>query len=147
MKLESPAFTEGTTIPMQYTCDGGGIPPLVFSKIPQGAKTLALVIDDQSAPDEVREHFVVWNIPAAVSGVIEGKTLDAVVGRNSWKQNAWGAGPCARDRERCYAFRLYALDTELELTREATRSDLERAMDDHVLAEIALTGHCDRASC
>ena len=147
MKLTSPAFIEGTTIPMRYTCGGGEIPPLVFSKIPQGAKTLALVVDDPTAPAEVRDHFVVWNIPAANSGVIEGKTLDAVVGRNSWKKNAWDAGPCSRDRERCYAFRLYALDTELELTREATRADLERAMDDHVLAEIELTGHCDRASC
>jgi Raf kinase inhibitor-like YbhB/YbcL family protein len=147
MKLESPAFTEGSTIPMQYTCEGGGIPPLVFSKIPQGAKTLALVIDDVTATADVRDHFVVWNIPAAMSGVIEGKTLDAVVGRNSWMKNAWGAGPCSRDQKRCYAFRLYALDTEIELTREATRADLERAMDDHVLAEIAITGYCDQASC
>lgn len=147
MKLESPAFEDGTTIPMKYTCGGGEIPPLVFSKIPQGAKTLALVVDDLNAPAELRDHFVVWNIPASLSGVIEGKALDAVVGRNAWNKNAWGSIPCSRERERCYSFRLYALDTELELTREATKADFERAIDDHVLAEISLTGHCDQARC
>lgn len=147
MKLTSPAFSEGTTIPMEYTCEGGAIPPLVFSKIPSGARTLALVVDDPGAPDGAHDFFVVWNIPATVSGIAGGKALDAVVGRNSWKKNTWGSGPCSRERERCYVFRLYALDIELELTREATRADLEQAMDDHVLAEIELEGHCDRAHC
>ena len=144
MKVTSPAFAEGATIPMKYTCDGDDvIPPLVFSDVPHDAKTLALVVDDPDAPVGNWDHWVVWNIPATAKGIVEGVVPDGVVGRNSWKKNAWG-GPCPPDREHRYFFKLYALDTELELSREATKADLERAMDGHVLAKHELVGRYDR---
>ena len=99
MKITSPAFTEGSTIPAKYTCDGGdAIPPLVFSSVPQDARTLALVVDDPDAPVGNWDHWVVWNIPATCTGVTEGVAPEGVVGRNSWKKNSWG-GPCPPDRE------------------------------------------------
>lgn len=144
MKLTSPAFTEGATIPKKYTCDGGDvIPPLVFSDVPHDAKTLALVVDDPDAPVGVWDHWVMWNIPAATPGVVEGQTPVGAVGRNSWKKNSWG-GPCPPDREHRYFFKLYALDTVLELGREATKADLERAMEGHVLAADELMARYDR---
>ena len=144
MKLTSPAFTEGATIPKKYTCDGSDvIPPLVFSDVPRDAKTLALVVDDPDAPVGMWDHWVVWNIPATCTGVAEGVPPAGVVGRNSWKKNSWG-GPCPPDREHRYFFKLYALDSGLELAREATKTDLERAMGGHVLAETKLMGRYDR---
>ena len=144
MKITSPAFGEGATIPKTYTCDGGdAIPPLAFSNVPADARTLALVVDDPDAPVGTWDHWVVWNIPASVTGVEEGRTPEGVVGRNSWKKNSWG-GPCPPDREHRYFFKLYALDTTLELDRTASKADLERAMGDHVLAEAVLMGRYDR---
>lgn len=144
MKLTSPAFTEGATIPKQYTCDGGDvIPPLTFADVPPETKTLALVVDDPDAPVGTWDHWVVWNIPATVRGVAEGQTPDGVVGRNSWKKNAWG-GPCPPDREHRYFFKLYALDAELALTRDAMKADLEKAMGAHVIARTELMARYDR---
>ena len=144
MKLTSPAFTEGTAIPKKYTCDGGDvIPPLVFSEVPPDAKALALVVDDPDAPVGNWDHWVVWNIPATCTGVAEGVTPEGVVGRNSWKKNSWG-GPCPPDREHRYFFKLYALDATLELSRDTTKADLERAMDGHVVARTELMGRYDR---
>ncbi len=144
MRLTSSAFTEGATIPKGYTCDGGDvIPPLTFTDVPHDAKTLALIVDDPDAPVGTWDHWVVWNIPATASGVEEGRTPDGVVGRNSWKKNAWG-GPCPPDREHRYFFKLYALDAELELTREATKADLQQAMAGHVLAETELMARYER---
>jgi Raf kinase inhibitor-like YbhB/YbcL family protein len=144
MKLTSPAFGDGGTIPARYTCDGGDvIPPLVFTNVPHEAKTLALVVDDPDAPVGTWDHWVVWNIPATTAGVEEGKPPTGVVGRNSWKKNSWG-GPCPPDREHRYFFRLYALDATLDLARDATKAELERAMDDHLLAETELMARYER---
>ncbi|MBI2212588.1 MAG: YbhB/YbcL family Raf kinase inhibitor-like protein [Acidobacteria bacterium] len=144
MKITSSAFSEGATIPKTYTCDGGDvIPPLEFSSVPLEAKTLALVVDDPDAPVGTWDHWVVWNIPATCRGVAEGVAPEGVAGRNSWKRNGWG-GPCPPDREHRYFFKLYALDSVLELARDATKADLERVMSGHVLAECQLMGRYDR---
>lgn len=144
MKLTSPAFNEGATIPMKYTHDGGDvIPPLRFSNVPHDAKTLALVVDDPDAPVGTWDHWVVWNIPPTTTGIDEGHIPDGIVGRNSWRKNAWG-GPNPPDREHRYFFKLYALDENVDLTAEATKADLERVMDDHILAETELMARYDR---
>ena len=103
MRLTSSAFREDGSIPSIYTCDGNDtIPPLAFSDVPKGAKSLALIVDDPDVPPpgsgNIWIHWVQFNIPADTAGVTEGKTPPGVEGRNSWGRTGWG-GPCPPDRE------------------------------------------------
>lgn len=144
MRLTSPAFSEGNSIPSKYTCDGGDtIPPLRFEDVPGGAKSLALVMDDPDAPGGTWDHWLLWNIPPDTREVKEGKAPRGVGGKNSWGRNDWG-GPCPPDREHRYFFRLYALDRELDLAAGARKGELEKAMRGHVVAEAQLMGRYDR---
>lgn len=144
MKITSPAFENGGTIPSKYTCDGADlIPPLAFGDVPAGAVSLALVVDDPDAPVGTWDHWIVWNLPAATPGVAEGKAPGGTVGLNSWKKTAWG-GPCPPDREHRYYFKLYALDAQLQLPAGSTKTALETAMQDHVIGEATLMGRYDR---
>jgi len=144
MKITSSAFAEGQSIPSKYTCDGSDtIPPLEFAGVPGNAKSLALIVDDPDAPGGTFDHWVVWNIPPDTKGVTEGQPPKGVAGRNSWKKNAYG-GPCPPDREHRYFFKLYALDTTLDLPMSSNKGDVEKAMQGHVLAESKLMGRYDR---
>ncbi len=144
MKITSSAFREKETIPPKYTCDGqDAIPPLKFEGVPEKAASLALIMDDPDAPMGTWDHWVVWNIPAKTTEIAEGKTPQGVVGKNSWGKNAWG-GPCPPDRQHRYFFKLYALDTKLDLGANSKKSDVEKAMKGHVLAEAQLMGVYDR---
>ena len=144
MRITSPAFSDGQTIPSKYTCDGSDlIPPLDFDDVPPHAVTLALVMDDADAPGGTWDHWVIWNMPPQQHHVAEGKAPQGVVGRNSWKKNSWG-GPCPPDREHRYDFRVYALDCQLDLPSSATKKELERAMEGHILEQARLTGRYDR---
>lgn len=144
MKITSPAFEEGSSIPAKYTCDGDdAIPPLRFEEVPEGAASLALVMDDPDAPRGTWDHWVVWNIPAGTAEIREGNPPKGTFGRNSWGRNDWG-GPCPPDREHRYTFRLYALDRTLDLGSGSTKEDLENAMRGHVVAEAQLMGRYDR---
>jgi Raf kinase inhibitor-like YbhB/YbcL family protein len=140
MKISSSAFADHQAIPAQYTCDGPGlIPPLQFADTPAGAKSLALVVDDPDAPGGTWDHWVVWNIPPATISIAEGQQPPGTHGRNSWGKNQWG-GPCPPDRQHRYFFKVYALDTMLKLDESATRKELEKAMNGHVLASGELVG-------
>ncbi len=149
MNISSPAFDDHGEIPTKYTCDGNDtIPPLAFDGVPSGAKTLALVIDDPDVPKEVNpkgywDHWVVWNLPADASGVDEGIEPGGVTGKNGWGKNQYG-GPCPPDRRHRYFFKLYALDTSLDLPSSAGKKDLEQAMQGHVIEQAELVGTYDR---
>jgi hypothetical protein len=144
MKITSSAFREGQAIPAKYTCDGqDAIPPLKFEDVPQGAASLALIMDDPDAPKGTWDHWVVWNIPPKTTEIAEGKAPQGVVGKNSWGKTAWG-GPCPPDRQHRYFFKLYALDTQLNLSGGAEKADVEKAMKGHVLADAQLMGVYDR---
>ncbi|HUP47673.1 MAG TPA: YbhB/YbcL family Raf kinase inhibitor-like protein [Thermoanaerobaculia bacterium] len=146
MRITSTAFADGESIPPKYTCDGHDlIPPLAFEEVPDAAVSLALVMDDPDAPGGTWDHWVVWNIPKEQRSIEEGKPPEGVVGRNSWGKNAWG-GPCPPDRQHRYVFKLYALDSRLDLAGSAGKGDLERAMKGHILAEARFTGLYDRVS-
>lgn len=145
MKLTSPAFEHEGKIPSEYTCDGTNkIPPLDISDVPEGTKSLALIMDDPDAvkpAGKVWDHWVVWNIPPntkSITGQPQG-----VPGKNSWGRKDYG-GPCPPDTEHRYFFKVYALDTELDLPEGATKTELERAMKDHVLAQAILMGRYER---
>ncbi|HSP16395.1 MAG TPA: YbhB/YbcL family Raf kinase inhibitor-like protein [Thermoanaerobaculia bacterium] len=144
MKITSSAFSEGASIPAKYTCDGGdAIPPLRFEDVPEEAASLALVMDDPDAPGGTWDHWVVWNIPRDTAEVREGLAPKGVFGNNSWRRKTWG-GPCPPDREHRYFFRLYALDSTLDLAPGSTKAQLEKAMRGHILAEAQLMGRYNR---
>jgi hypothetical protein len=139
MRITSPVFEDGGSIPRKYTCDGVGVsPPLRFEGVPDGTVSLALVFDDPDAAGGVWDHWVVWNIPPTTDRLDEGRPAPGVVGRNSWQRNAYG-GPCPPDREHGYVFALYALDASLPLAATAGAAALVKTMHGHVLARAQVT--------
>lgn len=141
LTISSPAFNHGEAIPVRYTCDGAhASPPLVIGKIPPKALTLALIMDDPDAPMGTWVHWVVWNIPPQTREISDnGLPLGSSQGINDWKRNSYG-GPCPPSGTHRYYFRLYALDTPLQLAPSTTKTDLEQAMRGHILARGELMG-------
>ena len=141
LKISSPAFAHNGSIPPKYTCDGADIsPPLLFGDVPSVAQSLALIVDDPDAPVGTWVHWVVWNVAPAARETGEGKVpAQGVEGRNDWGRNGYG-GPCPPSGVHRYFFKLYALDTSLNLPRTATKHELEKAMEGHILSRGQLTG-------
>lgn len=141
MTLESPAFKTSTQIPSKYTCDGQDIsPPLMISGVPVGAKSLALMVDDPDAPRGTWTHWTVWNMPASMA-IIHEKTVPqgAVQGMTSFGKPGYG-GPCPPYGIHRYRFKLFALDTMLDLKEDSDVKRLVVAMEGHTLALAELTG-------
>jgi Raf kinase inhibitor-like YbhB/YbcL family protein len=150
LKLTSPAFAEGSTIPEKYTCDGqDASPPLTWSDLPKGTKSLVLISDDPDAPGGTWVHWVFFNLPPSSGGLAEAMSPDknpargSIQGTNSWSKIGYG-GPCPPSGTHRYFFSLYALDTLLNLTRGATARDIDASMKGHVLAEAQLMGRYQR---
>ena len=144
MKISSSAFSDGQSIPAKYTCDGSDTsPPLAFASIPAGAKSLALVVDDPDAPGGTFDHWIVWNIPNGTTTIAEGQSPQGIAGRNGFGKNGYG-GPCPPSGEHRYFFKLYALDTTLNLQPSSRKADLEKAMKGHILAEAQMMGRYRR---
>jgi Raf kinase inhibitor-like YbhB/YbcL family protein len=146
MNIMSAAFVHGDPIPVKYTCDGENIsPPLRWSNVPNGAKSLALIMEDPDAPVGLWVHWVLLNIPPETEGFHEGITekelpLGTVQGINTGKRLGY-TGPCPPDREHRYYFRLFALDRTLEkIGTGATREELLLAMQGHILESAELMG-------
>jgi Raf kinase inhibitor-like YbhB/YbcL family protein len=146
-KLTSSAFADGGAIPAKYTCEGGDVsPPLAWSGVPAGAKSLALVVDDPDAPDPKAPkmtwvHWVLYDIPPAAAGIGEGAKPPAGTreGVNDWARTGYG-GPCPPIGRHRYFHKLYALDTLLPDLKRPSKSQLEAAMHGHVIAEARLIG-------
>lgn len=149
MKINSSAFGNGSSIPVKYTCDGQGInPPLSFLDVPQNAKSIALIMEDPDVPKNLKpdgmfDHWVVFNMPASTVSISDDTTPPGIVGKSSAGTNTY-IGPCPPDREHRYFFKLYALDSELNLDANVTKKDLEKAMQDHVLDQAQLIGLYNR---
>lgn len=140
MKLESSAFAHNGEIPRKYTCDGDDIsPPLSVSEVPEEAASLALIVDDPDAPAGDWVHWVVFNIPASTTSVGEGSAPSGIQGTTDFGRAGWG-GPCPPSGTHRYYFKLYALDTELDLDASTTKAELETAMTGHVLDRAELVG-------
>lgn len=154
MKVTSGAFTEGGTIPVKHTCDGADVsPPLGWSGIPAGTKAFALICDDPDAPAGTWVHWVLYNLPGDTAQLPENvpKTEPvpalggALQGRNDFHKIGYG-GPCPPPgRPHRYFFKLYALGTSLALKAGATKANIERAMNGHVLADARLIGTYGRS--
>lgn len=145
MKLTSIAFTNKGSIPSKYTCDGeGDNPPLTISSVPSKAESLALIMEDPDVPTSIREdgmwdHWVMWSIPIEIKEIQEGGLPPGTVGLNTGMDNEYYP-PCPPDREHRYFFKLYALDTTLQLDSQSTKHDLLKAMEGHILDEAVLMG-------
>lgn len=161
--LTSSAFTHNSTIPAQYTCDGKNISPaLYWSGAPKGTKSFALIVDDPDAQEKTGEarrslpsskarisedwtHWVVFNISAATTelpeGVEKGNFISGVTDFYHMQHGVWKyGGPCPPRGKHHYHFKLYALDTMLELTADAEKDDVVAAMKGHILAQAELVG-------
>lgn len=139
MKVISPVFKPNKPIPAKYSCQGEDInPALNISGVPAGAESLALIMDDPDAPGGTWVHWVVWSIPADTK-LIEEDSVPGTQGVNSWGNNEYG-GPCPPSGEHRYVFKLYALDTTLDISEKSNKAALETAIKDHVLARAELTG-------
>jgi len=138
MKITSPAFAHNESIPKKYTCQGEDInPPLTLSDIPEGTVSLTLIHDDPDAPMGTWDHWLIWNIKPVAE--IKENSVPGIQGKNSWGKSRYG-GPCPPSGTHRYFFKLYALDSELALSEGATKSDLEAAMANHILAQAELMG-------
>lgn len=155
MKLSSPLFQHGQPIPKQFTGEGADIsPPLKWEGAPASTKSLALICDDpdaMSVAGKVWVHWVIWNIPATATGLPENVEKKEIVlggarqGMNSWPRLGYnGPMPPPGHGVHHYHFKLYALDTVLDLPPRATKSQLEAAMKGHILAETELVGTYER---
>lgn len=147
IKVTSPAFVHEGMIPARYTCDGDdAAPEVAWKNLPEKTKTLALICDDPDAPRGTWVHWVVYDIPATDTS-FSAKTPDDkqpfVFGKNSWGKTAYG-GPCPPSGTHRYYFKLYALDTSLKLKPGATKEELLKAMEGHVLAQGELMGKYQR---
>ena len=149
-KLISPAFRHNGPIPSQYTCEGEDIsPPLAWSDVPSGTKSLALVIDDPDSPDPAKPervyvHWVVYNISPLtlklpLNAAMSGLPVRARHGTNDWGKQTYG-GPCPRIGKHRYFFKLYALDTLFQDLKDPTKAQLDQAMEGHLLGHAELIG-------
>lgn len=149
MKLTSPAFGHNGKIPPEYTCDGADVSPeLHISNVPKNAKSLALIIDDPDVPKNIRlsglwVHWVVWNIPPDTKTIQKGNEPEGIGGNSDFKRTGYG-GPCPPDREHRYFFKLYALDTELDLAEGSNKKELENVMEGHIIEKTELIGLYNR---
>ncbi len=145
IKLTSPAFKDGEAIPRQYTCDGVNISPSLEWTTTPGAKTLAIVCDDPDAPAGTWTHWLVYNLPGTTMGLIDNMPAQEKVGgggmqgTNDFGKIGYG-GPCPPKGTHRYFFKVYALDSELPLKPAATKDQLMKVMEGHVLAQGQLAG-------
>jgi len=150
MDIRSPAFDHQKEIPTRYTCQGEDLsPPLEWAEIPEGTRSLVLIIDDPDAPDPNAPrmtwvHWVLFNLPPDSRGLKEGVTSEDLPvgtgeGLNDWKRTGYG-GPCPPIGRHRYFHKLYALDKVLETMDRSTKADVERAMQGHILEKVELIG-------
>jgi Raf kinase inhibitor-like YbhB/YbcL family protein len=150
MTLTSTAFAEGGAIPTRYTCEGDDVsPPLAWSALPAGTKSLALIVDDPDAPDPRAPkmtwvHWVLYDLPPTAGGLPEAVAPGALPagtreGLNDFKRTRYG-GPCPPVGRHRYFHKLFALDVVLPDLGRPSKARLEQAMQGHILARAELLG-------
>ncbi|HWF43135.1 MAG TPA: YbhB/YbcL family Raf kinase inhibitor-like protein [Candidatus Kapabacteria bacterium] len=152
ISVTSTAFQNESNIPRRFSCQGDNISPAIsWSDVPNGTKSFALVLEDPDAPSGTFIHWVIWNIPASEKGLAENIPQQdslpngARQGTNGGNKIGY-SGPCppAGNAHRYY-FRLYALDTNLDLPGNTTRDKLMSAIEGHILGEGELMGRYQRS--
>ena len=151
LELTSSGFQDNEVIPVKYTCDGDDVsPPLSWSTLPEKTVSLALIADDPDAPGGTWVHWVLFDIPAQLTGLPEGVENSVVVpgighqGRNDSRKTGY-TGPCPpRGSPHRYFFKVYALDIQLGLEPGVSKADVENAMRGHILAQAQIMGTYSR---
>ena len=141
LELTSSAFEDGGEIPRKYGYKNGNREPqLTMNGVPEGTKSLALIMDDPDAMGAVGKvwvHWVMWNIdPTNTELFVENLTRE---GMTDFGEVGYG-GPAPPDKRHTYVFKLYALDSELDLPGKSTKADVEKAMEGHIIEQATLTG-------
>ena len=141
ISITSTSFQAGGDIPAKFTCNGTNVSPeLQISSVPNEAKSLVLTVDDPDAPRGLFTHWIVWNIDPKTTRVVENSAPTAgVQGLNDFGKRNYG-GPCPPSGTHRYFFKIFALDTKLELKPGARRAELDAAMRGHTLAQGELMG-------
>lgn len=150
MEIKSTAFKEGGMIPAKYTCDGVNVsPPLSWSNFPKETKSFSLICDDPDAPMGTWVHWVIYDMPVGITQLPENIASQRELARggkqgaNDFRKIGYG-GPCPPGGEHRYYFKLYALDGTTDLKPGATKEQLLKAMQGHILAEAQLVGKYKR---
>lgn len=146
LQLTTSAFPGGL-IPSKFTCDGADVSPaLSWTDPPKDTASFALIVDDPDAPMGTWVHWVLYDVPATARGLPEGVEKDRQLldgsrqGRNDFGKIGYN-GPCPPRRAvHRYFFKLYALDSKTKLKPGAAKSEVERAMKGHILAQTELVG-------
>ena len=149
-QISSPAFEHNAAIPSRFTCEGDDVSPeLRWSGVPEGTRSLALIVEDPDAPDpaapkRVFVHWVLYNLPANSTGLAENIQTDRLpfgtkAGQNGWQRAGYG-GPCPPIGRHRYFFKLYALDIELPDLGDVDKLRLLDAMEGHVLGQAEFIG-------
>ncbi|MBI2890359.1 MAG: YbhB/YbcL family Raf kinase inhibitor-like protein [Nitrospirae bacterium] len=146
MQISSTAFKQGDSIPSKFTCQGADVSPaLAWSDPPAGVKSFALISDDPDAPAGTWVHWVAWDIPSSSKGLPENVEKTHQLkdgtrqGTSDFRRIGYG-GPCPPSGTHRYYFKLYALNTMLDLSASTTKKDLETAMKGHILGQAELMG-------
>lgn len=141
--LASSAFEHNQPIPQQFSCKGENVsPPLTWHNAPQGTKSFALIVDDPDAPQGTWVHWVVFNLPAPVTNLEQNSNIESlggIQGTTSFESIGYG-GPCPPSGTHRYFFKLYAVDTMLNLKRGSSKEELLAALEGHILAQTELVG-------
>jgi hypothetical protein len=154
IQLTSPVFSHNDSIPSTYTCDGRDISPaLSWNNLPENTKSLALIVEDPDAPDPkaprmIWVHWILYNLPAASTGLAENAgrgdlPANTLEGLNNWGRTGYG-GPCPPIGRHRYFFKLYALDTVLPDLGQPPKETLLKAMQGHILDSTELIGTYQR---
>lgn len=141
MKITSTAFENEGIIPSKYTCDGENInPTLLIEDVPKGTKTLALIVDDPDSPVGIWVHWLVWNISPDTTKIKENSVpKGADQGTSSFGTVGYG-GPCPPSGTHRYLFKLFALDTEIDLDSKGDKASLESRMEGHIIDKVMYLG-------
>jgi Raf kinase inhibitor-like YbhB/YbcL family protein len=150
LSIKSDAFAPGGAVPSRYTCEGEDVsPPLAWSGVPAGTKSLALIVEGPDAPDPEAPkttwvHWILYNLPPTATSLAEdamrhGLPSGTLAGRNDWGRAGYG-GPCPPIGRHRYFHRLFALDALLADLHQPRKAAIEKAMHGHILAEAALIG-------
>ena len=145
MKLSSPDFSEGEIIPERFTCDGKDVSPtLKINGVPKEAKSLVLIVNDPDAPGGNFTHWLMWNVVPDVTEIVANRApSEAVQGVNDFGKSKY-SGPCPPPGMHRYYFKLYALDTTLDLPPTSKRKAVDSAIKGHIIAEATLIGRYAR---
>ena len=150
MELSSLAFNDDDMIPDKYTCDGADVsPPLEWGLVPEGTKSIALICDDPDAPVGTWVHWVYYDIPADTKGLPENIAPQenpdngGKQGTNDFRRIGYG-GPCPPGGTHRYYFKIYALDTILNLPAGADKKQLLKAMEGHIIGQAQIMGKYKR---